>query len=159
MQCMVSFHRFHLGIELLIWMLKHILNSLNSMKCFYNDNISAYGRLTVVKKCSVSQCTPSDQNSWVRNIIPSRNEGTLFQRCSGDNTALTNKVSQSQISLCTTNTEVISKIFVQFSLQADECEEKSDEDSYICTSCCRWELAPPHFIFWRWEIFLKYIYF
>ena len=43
------------------------------MKCFYNDNISAYGRLTVVKKCSVSQCSPSDQNSWVRNIIPSRN--------------------------------------------------------------------------------------
>ena len=26
---------------------------------------------------------------------------------------------------------------LQFSLQVDECEAKSDEDSYTCTSCCR----------------------
>ena len=30
-----------------------------------SQNVAAYGRLTVVKRCSVSQCSPSDQNSWV----------------------------------------------------------------------------------------------
>ena len=27
---------------------------------------------------------------------------------------------------------------LQFSLQVDECEAKSDDDSYTCTSCCRY---------------------
>ena len=38
----------------------------------------------------------------------------------------------------------ISKMFLQFSLQVDECEAKSDEDSYICTSCCRFATFSHH---------------
>ena len=45
------------------------------------NHIPAYGRLTVVKKCSVSQCSPSDQNSWVR-ILFRFNCLEILWRCS-----------------------------------------------------------------------------
>ena len=48
---------------------------------FKSYHIPAYGRLTVVKKCSVSQCSPSDQNSWVR-ILFRFNCLEILWRCS-----------------------------------------------------------------------------
>ena len=90
--------------------------------CFILLTFPAHGKLTIVKTCGVSTQSPCSDRSEL--LITMQWKGKLHLLNSPQNKS----VRVGWFYCISSSTE--------FSLWTDECDRRSDEDSYTCMTCC-----------------------